>query len=115
MNTEITIEVPQEIRHRAEARAKLEGTTVTEVLQRQLAQFAAGLDETPLTAADAPRQGARFIKISEFDPNWRPTAAEIEQSRAYVAEAQKLAEKIGQQWPEGISAVDAIREDRREL
>lgn len=62
-----------------------------------------------------PKTGAKFIKISDFDPNWRPTQEETAQNEAWLAGSQEIAEKIGQSWPHTTSSVDAIREDRREL
>jgi hypothetical protein len=115
--TRITFEVPQEMRRRAEARARLEGTTVTEVLQKQLEQFAAGLDEQEIpTSETKPKLGARFLNISEFDPNWRPTPEELEYSRIVLANMSKLAEEIGQRYPDvKVDAVNLVREGRREL
>ena len=34
---------------------------------------------------------------------------------AVLAEADELARKIGAAWPKGVSAVEAVREQRREL
>ena len=34
---------------------------------------------------------------------------------AWWAEVDKLAAEIGAKWPKGVSAADAIKEDRREL
>jgi len=31
----------------------------------------------------------------------------------WIAEADELAEEIGKHWPKGVSAVDAVREQRR--
>ena len=59
--------------------------------------------------------GAKFLKVSEFDPDWRPDSEEVEQNKNWLASSQKIAEEIGQRWPQGFSSVDAIREDRREL
>ena len=33
--------------------------------------------------------------------------------REWLAEGETLAEKIGALWPKGVSAVDAVREQRR--
>lgn len=61
------------------------------------------------------KSGAKFLKVGEFDPTHQPSAKEATQNRQWLAESQKIAEKVGQQWPQGLSSVDAIREDRREL
>lgn len=37
------------------------------------------------------------------------------EARAVLAEIDKLAQEIGRSWPPEISAVDAVREQRREL
>ena len=114
METHITIKVPEEIGRQAEARARREGTTVSEVLRRRLEEFANEFDEAATTTADST-QGAQVLKISEFDPNRRLTSEELEKSLAILEKIDDLAEKIGQRWPAGLSAVDAIKEDRREL
>jgi prevent-host-death family protein len=46
----------------------------------------------PVTEAGSP------LSASEFRERW-----------------DRLAQAIGERWPEGVSAVDAIREGRREL
>jgi prevent-host-death family protein len=40
------------------------------------------------------------------------SGAELE---AYWADLDALAEEIGKHWPEGVSAVDAVRDVRRDL
>lgn len=35
--------------------------------------------------------------------------------RAILADMDRLAAEIGKDWPEGVSAVDAVRDGRREL
>jgi prevent-host-death family protein len=44
-----------------------------------------------------------------------PTSADIDETRAVLTDLQRLAEEIGTKWPAGVSAVDAVREQRREL
>lgn len=39
---------------------------------------------------------------------------EIEKAKRIWAAMDKLAEQITKEWPEGVSAVDAIKEQRRE-
>ncbi len=41
-----------------------------------------------------------------------PTTKELDQ---WWEKHRSLAEEISEHWPEGVSAVDAVREDRREL
>lgn len=36
-------------------------------------------------------------------------------TREVLAEMDRIAEEITKHWPEGVSAVDAVSEDRREL
>ena len=38
-----------------------------------------------------------------------------EEATAFLAELERMAEEIGKYWPEGVSAVDAVRDVRREL
>lgn len=71
-------------------------------------------DIAPPTPPPAKR-GARFMNIKDFDPNWRPDEEDTRISLEVHAEAQKLAEEIGKLWPKGLSAADAISQDRREL
>lgn len=39
----------------------------------------------------------------------------LEQDLAVLAEMDKLAERIGRTWPKDVSALDAVREQRRDL
>ena len=43
------------------------------------------------------------------------SAADREKTAAALASMDRLAAEIGAHWPKGVSAVDAIREQRREL
>ena len=52
---------------------------------------------------------ARLVPAEERPP---PTAEEL---AAFWEEWDQLATEIGAHWPEGVSAVDAIRDVRREL
>jgi len=51
---------------------------------------------------------ARLVPV----PRPRMTPDELD---AWRRERDGIAEEIGRSWPEGVSAVDAIREGRREL
>jgi prevent-host-death family protein len=46
-----------------------------------------------------------------------PTRYDVDQARLAVIwqEMDELAEEVGRDWPDGVSAVDAVREVRREL
>jgi prevent-host-death family protein len=51
---------------------------------------------------------ARLVPADEAHPD--PDAA-----KAWLARWDKLAAEVSAQWPKGVSAVDAVREQRREL
>ena len=51
---------------------------------------------------------ARIVPAQE-PPEARPSLDE------FLARWNRLAQDIGAHWPEGVSAVDAVREQRREL
>lgn len=38
-----------------------------------------------------------------------------EEAKAFLAEIERIAEELGKYWPDGVSAVDAVRDVRREL
>ena len=61
----------------------------------------------PFDITDQGRVVARLVPAERP----RPTREEIE---AWWAEHDRLAEEIGEDWPEGVSAVEAVREQRRE-
>jgi prevent-host-death family protein len=42
-------------------------------------------------------------------------AFDKEKAREVLARMKELAKEIGEEWPKGVSAVDAIREDRDRL
>ena len=44
-----------------------------------------------------------------------PTAAERARTAAVLADMDELAAEISKHWPKGVSAVDAVREQRRDL
>lgn len=51
---------------------------------------------------------AQLVPVVERDAVW-------EESRRVLDEMEKLAQEIGRHLPPGTSAVDAVREQRREL
>lgn len=51
---------------------------------------------------------ARLVPIT-------PAPPEEEELAAYWADLEQLAAEIEAKWPEGVSAVDAVRDVRREL
>jgi antitoxin (DNA-binding transcriptional repressor) of toxin-antitoxin stability system len=53
------------------------------------------------------RAVARLVPVVEPVANGDP--------QAFWAEVARLAEEIGSRWPEGVTAVEAVREQRREL
>jgi len=53
------------------------------------------------------RTVARVVPTDEVAP--------AEQPDAYWKEWAELSREIAERWPKGVSAVDAIREDRRDL
>jgi prevent-host-death family protein len=50
---------------------------------------------------------ARLVPVKRM-----PSTEELDR---YWERHRKLAERIGTHWPEGVSAVEAVREQRREL
>jgi antitoxin (DNA-binding transcriptional repressor) of toxin-antitoxin stability system len=62
----------------------------------------------PIDITDQGRLIARLVPAAPP----RPSREDIE---AWWAEHDRLAEEIGRDWPEGVSAVEAVREQRREL
>ena len=85
-----TLEMPDELFRRAKATAAQRGQSlnqlVTAALERELAGAVAG---------------ARTSKRRR---------AEV---KAFLRELEKVSKVISAAWPEGVSAVDAIREQRR--
>ena len=87
-----TLEMPDELFRRAKVTAAHRGQTlkqlVTVALERELA---------------GPEPGAKNSKRKQ---------AEI---KATMRELKKISKRISAAWPKGVSAVDAIREQRRDL
>lgn len=74
--------------------------------------------DQPATGIGSARR-ARFVTVDELLEEQRNGIAarpvDPEELAAWWAEHDRLVEEIGAHWPEGVSAVDAIREQRREL
>lgn len=86
-----TLEMPDELFRRAKARAAQRGQSlkqlVTVALERELAGSAPGIKHSKVTQAEI---------------------------KATMLELKKISKRISAVWPEGVSAVDAIREQRRD-
>ncbi len=87
-----TLEMPDKLFRRAKATAAQRGQTlkqlVTAALERELVGHASGTKTSKRKRAEA---------------------------EAFLRELDKISREISAVWPEGVSAVDAIREQRREL
>ena len=85
-----TLEMPDELFRRAKTTAAQRGQSlkqlVTVALERELA---------------GPGPGARASKLRQTE------------AAAFLRELERTSKKISAAWPEGVSAVDAIREQRR--
>jgi hypothetical protein len=85
-----TLEMPDKLFRRAKATAAQRGQSlkqlVTAAIERELAE---------------PAPGTKSSKRKR---------AEVE---AFLRELDKISKKISAAWPEGVSAVEAIREQRR--
>ncbi len=68
-------------------------------------------DGEPIDITDQGRVVARLVPVEPLERP-RPTREELE---AWWARMDALAEEISRDWPEGVSAVEAVREQRREL
>ena len=87
-----TLEMPDELFRRAKTTAAQRGQSlkqlVTVALERELA---------------GPSPRARTAKRRQTEV------------AAFLRELKKISKRISAVWPEGVSAVDAIREQRRDL
>ena len=85
-----TLEMPDELFRRAKTTAAQRGQSlkqlVTVALERELA---------------GPASGARTAKRRQTEV------------ATFLRELERISKKISAAWPEGVSAVDAIREQRR--
>jgi len=85
-----TLEMPDELFRRAKATAAQRGQSLKQLVTAALERELAG-----------PALGAKTSKRKR---------AEVE---TFLRELDKVSKKISAAWPEGVSAVDAIREQRR--
>jgi len=85
-----TLEMPDELFRRAKATAAQRGQSLKQLVTTAL--------ERELTG---PAPGTRTSKRKR---------AEVE---AFLRELDKISKKISAAWPEGVSAVEAVREQRR--
>lgn len=53
--------------------------------------------------------------IAHLVPVYRPQPKSPQEAQAFLDDLDRLAEEIGKHWPEGVSAVDAVRDVRYEL
>lgn len=85
-----TLEMPDELFRRAKAMAAQRGQSLKQLVTAALERELAG-----------PAPGTKTSKRKR---------AEVE---AFLRELDKVSRKISAIWPEGVSAVEAIREQRR--
>ena len=87
-----TLEMPNELFRRAKATAAQRGQSlkqlVTVALERELAEPA---------------------------PDKKDAKGKRAEIKTAMRELQKISKRIGAAWPKGVSAVEAIREQRRDL
>lgn len=80
METKLTIDLPEDLRRRAEERASLEGTTLSRVLRERLEEFAAGWDA--IEEADDARAvheiEGRITRGEERLRDWAEVEAELD-------------------------------------
>jgi menaquinone-dependent protoporphyrinogen IX oxidase len=108
----ITLEIPEELKQKAEERATAEGETLNEAIIKLLKDFVV---EASAYYPGFKKPKAKFMKISEVNLSYRPTAQEVQESLAALDRLTEVGKEIGKYWQEGVSAVDAIREDRGRL
>ncbi len=87
-----TLEMPDELFRRAKATAAQRGQSLKQLVTVALERELAGL--MPGTGSSKSRK------------------AEI---KATMRELKKISRRISSVWPEGVSAVDAVREQRRDF
>ena len=85
-----TLEMPDKLFRRAKATAPQRGQSLKQLVTVALERELAG----PAPVSKSPKR----------------TRAEVE---AFLRELKKISKEIGAAWPEGGSAVEAIREQRR--
>jgi predicted transcriptional regulator len=109
MNIKLTIEISEELSRKVEERATAQGLSVGEVIKQKLEEYAENLVAQTET-------GARFLKISEVDPTYRLTPAEVKASLQSLTRMDKIAEEIGRKSAgQPVDAVELVREGRREF
>jgi predicted DNA-binding protein len=81
MEAKLTIAIPEDLHRRAEARATLEGTTLTHVIRERLEEFAAGWDaiEEAEDVRAADEVEARIALGEERLRDWSEIDAELGQ------------------------------------
>lgn len=87
-----TLEMPDKLFRRAKATAAQRGQSLKQLVTAALERELAG-----------PAPGTKNSKRKQ---------AEVEAS---LRELERITKKISAAWPEGVSAVEAIREQRRDL
>jgi hypothetical protein len=85
-----TLEMPDELFRRAKTTAAQRGQSLKQLVNVAIERELAG----PAPAGKSPKR----------------TRAEVE---AFLRELKTISKQISTAWPEGVSAVDAIREQRR--
>src|SRR5690349_10197015 len=113
MDTKLIITVSAELDRRARERAALEGITLSEVIRQRLEEFADGQGKRE--AKTVKNKVKKFNKHNLTNKTRSNNANEITADLAVLTSLNTLADEIGKHWPEGVSAVEAIREGRREL
>ena len=89
-----TLEIPDELFRRAKTTAAQRGQSIKQLVTVALERELAGPGPAPKARSSKRRQ------------------AEV---AAFLRELDKISKRISAVWPEGVSAVDAIREQRRDL
>lgn len=87
-----TLEMPDKLFRRAKATAAQRGQSLKQLVTVALERELAG----PAPVVKSPKR----------------TQAEV---KAFMRELKKISKRISAVWPKGVSAVEAIREQRRDL
>jgi predicted DNA-binding protein len=80
MDTRLTIKLPEDLHHRAKARAEREGTTLSRVVRERLEEFASGWDliEEADDARAVDEIAARIARGEERLRDWAEVDAELD-------------------------------------
>jgi predicted transcriptional regulator len=116
MSTQIVIEVSEEVKEKAQARAIREGTTLNAVIQKFVEEFATReeiLERIKEGMKIVPK--AKFVKIGEVDPHQRLTPQEVQESLAALEKLRELGAEVGKNINGMVDAVELVREVRRDL